>query len=190
MFEIKPTKNYGLTDKELFKVTGSIPVVSNSLANNGIKGYISKQATEKGNMVTFSDTTTDEAIFYQPIPFIGYSHIQGMQPKIYEEKWNFRTYSYLISAMRYAIKGKYNYGSKFNRERANKTTVLLPIKGTQPDFEFMENFIAELKAYLLATGLSDYILSDEERAVLELFRKNKTRQWLKFSTGDLFDILT
>ena len=49
------------------------------------------------------------------------------------------------------------------------------------DFEFMESFIAELEAeriaeleaYLLATGLTDYILTAEEKAVLQAFRDGK-----------------
>lgn len=33
--------------------------------------------------------------------------------------------------------------------------------------------IAELEAYLLATGLTDYILTAEEKAVLQAFRDGK-----------------
>ena len=57
----------------------------------------------------------------------------------------------------------------------------LPTQNGQIDFAFMEQFIAELEAeriveleaYLRVTGLSDYILTEEERAVLEAFRSGK-----------------
>ena len=53
--------------------------------------------------------------------------------------------------------------------------ILLPItKSGEPDFEFMENFVAELEArrvaelnnYLLVTGLKDYVLTAEEEIEL------------------------
>ena len=70
------------------------------------------------------------------------------------------------------------------------TTIHLPITTSgEIDFEFMESFIAELEAeriaeleaeriaeleaYLLATGLTDYILTAEEKAVLQAFRDGK-----------------
>jgi len=66
LFDIHPTKSYGLTNINLFHTKGKIPVVVNSSANNGIGGYVDLPPLEKGNMVTYSDTTTSEGIFYQP----------------------------------------------------------------------------------------------------------------------------
>ena len=85
MFEIHPTKNYGLTNSKLFETKGSVAVIVNSSANNGVGGYVDLTSTEKGNIVTFSDTTTSDSIFYQPNDFIGYSHVQGVYP--YDERW-------------------------------------------------------------------------------------------------------
>ena len=86
LFDIHPTKRYDLTNNDLFKKNGTTPVITNKSINNGIGGYTSLPATEKGNMITFSDTTTGDAIFYQPDDFIGYSHIQGLYPKKNKEK--------------------------------------------------------------------------------------------------------
>jgi hypothetical protein len=76
-----------------------------------------------------------------------------------------------------------------------KTKLQLPTKNNQPDFEFMENFIAEietqkmaqLQAYLEASGLEDYVLSDEEERVLDGFEKGEF-VWGGFKLGDLFEI--
>ena len=73
----------------------------------------------------------------------------------------------------------------------NKTKIQLPIKNSKIDFEFMESFIAELEAervaeleaYLLATGLKDYTLTIEEQQVLDDFENLK---WQTFNLERLF----
>ncbi len=60
------------------------------------------------------------------------------------------------------------------------------------DFAFMEEFVRELEesrlreleAYLLATGLNDYQLSEVDRSALRSF---KNICWQEFRVGDLFD---
>ena len=74
-------------------IDGNNPVIGNSSYNNGIIGYSIFDNTEQGNIITFSDTTSSEAIFYQKESFIGYCHIQGMYPRQKYNKWN--EYSYL-----------------------------------------------------------------------------------------------
>ncbi|QQX00064.1 restriction endonuclease subunit S [Helicobacter pylori] len=62
------------------------------------------------------------------------------------------------------------------------------------DFHFMEKFIAELEqcrlaeleAYLKATGLSNTTLSNDEQNALNLFKCDLT--WQSFKLGDLFEI--
>lgn len=44
-----------------------MPVVVNSILSNGIGGYVDLPPTEKGNMITYSDTTTPDAIFINQI---------------------------------------------------------------------------------------------------------------------------
>lgn len=70
--------------------------------------------------------------------------------------------------------------------------ILLPTKDDHIDFEFMENFIAELEArsiaeleaYLTVTGLKDYTLSEEEANALCGI---KTVQYKGYKIGQLFD---
>lgn len=173
LFAIRPTKNYGLSNQELFKSKGNIPVVSNTGVNNGITAYVDLAPTEKGNIITFSDTTTDEAIFYQPKDFIGYSHIQGMHKK-FDENIGKNQYLFIVTAFKNAVRGKYSYGSKFNRANAAKEKIQLPtiiVKGRpQIALDYMDQFIATLNAeriatlnaYLAATGLNDYTLTQKE----------------------------
>ena len=90
--------------------------------------------------------------------------------------------SAIISACRVSTSKQYDYGNKFNRDAMNNTKIQLPAKNGKIDFEFMENFTADLEAeriakletYLLASGLNDYILTEKEKEVLEAFRINET----------------
>ena len=96
LFDIHPTKAYKLTNSNLYAEDGNNPVVVNSSFNNGVGGYSRLENTENGNIVTFSDTTSADAIFYQKSPFIGYPHIQGMYPiGEYKSKWNEKSYLFL-----------------------------------------------------------------------------------------------
>ena len=180
LFEINPTKYYRLSNDEIISKNGTVPLISNSSTENGVMGFSNLEPNNKGNTITCSDTTIGaDTMFYQEKDFIGYSHIQNLVPKF--EPFNRAIASMIISACRVATSTLYDYGNKFNRDSMNKTKIHLPTQNGKIDFAFMENFIAELEAeriaeleaYLRVTGLSDYILTEEERAVLEAFRNGK-----------------
>ncbi|MDO4997043.1 MAG: restriction endonuclease subunit S [Neisseria sp.] len=176
LFHIQPTKNYGLTNRDLFTTKGNTPVVVNSSLDNGIGGWVDLKPTENGGIITFSDTTTSDSIFYQPKDFIGYSHVQGMYP-FDKECWTEKPLRYFVAVFRSATAGLFNYGNKFNRASAREIEVWLPYQNNQIAFDFMENFVYELQAsrlrelqtYLQVTGLSDYVLIDEEKMALAQF---------------------
>lgn len=145
LFEIRPTKAYKLTNSHLFDSNAKNPVVTNSSLNNGISGYSSLEPTEKGNQITYSDTTTSEGIFYQKRPFIGYSHVQGLYPLKYHEFWNEKTLLYIVTAFKKVACGRFNYGNKFNRKIASGMPIFLPTKQHgEIDFHFMHTFINAL----------------------------------------------
>ncbi len=156
LFEIRPTKAYNLTNSHLFDSNAKNPVVTNSSLNNGISGYSSLEPTEKGNQITYSDTTTSEGIFYQKRPFIGYSHVQGLYPLKYHEFWNEKTLLYIVVAFKKVACGRFNYGNKFNRKIASEMLILLP---TNPhgkiDFHFMRTLINALMKQTIQ-GVAQY----------------------------------
>ena len=83
-----------INKSKLFREKGISPVVVNSSTNNGIGGYVNFNTTEKGGVVTFSDTTTTDSIFYQPNDFIGYSHVQVMEQR--DNRWSEKAYYILF----------------------------------------------------------------------------------------------
>ena len=144
LFDIHPTKAYKLTNSSLFEENGVNPVVVNSSFNNGIGGYTNYPITENGNIITFSDTTTATAMFYQPKPFVGYSHIQGMYPiGKYKDNWNEKSLLFLLSVFRNtAINSNFDYVNKFTRESAKEMMIKLPAdKKGNPDFSYMEEYM-------------------------------------------------
>lgn len=201
LFDIHPTKSYGLTNDKLFSTDGSTPVVVNSSVNNGIGGYVDLAATENGNIITFSDTTTDNAIFYQPNDFIGYSHVQGVYP-LKKNIWSRKSLLYFLTCFKKSAKGRFDYATKFNRNIALEMTVHLPvIENNEIDYKYMEKRISELEeeriseltAYLTVSGLEDYKLTKEEQEAIDKFY-NKHIKTQKFKLGEgqyrLFDITT
>ncbi|WP_323680478.1 restriction endonuclease subunit S [Staphylococcus hominis] len=176
LFEIRPSKSYGLTNYTLFKEKGLSPVVVNSSINNGIGGYVNLNTTEKGNSITFSDTTTVDSIFYQPHDFIGYSHVQIMKEK--HSGWSKNSSLYFVTLMRKAAQGKFDYGTKFNRENAANLIIKLPILHEKLSFEYMEKYIyiieenklKQLEKYLTSTKIISFELTTEEQEALKKYK--------------------
>ncbi len=177
---------------------GKVPLVSNSSVDNGVMGFSSLKALNKGNTITCSDTTLGaETMYYQEQDFIGYSHIQHLVPKL--EYFNKKVATFIISACRTSTARRYNYGNKFNRDAMKETIILLPIINDQIDFEFIESFVEDLetlrveelktlraeklKAYLISTDLGDYSLSLEDQNALDEFKNIK---WKLFNLEKLF----
>lgn len=193
LFEINPTKYYRLKNEEILSQYGTVPLVSNSSADNGVMGFSNLKANNCGNTITCSDTTLGaDTMYYQKDDFIGYSHIQHFVPVF--KPFNRAIASMIIAATRAATSNiKYDYGNKFNRKAMNNTKIQIPTKNNQPDFDFMESFIAELEAeriaelsaYLTVSGLDDYVLTDKEQQALDEFEK---LEWREFNVVNIFNV--
>ncbi len=176
LFEIRPTKAYNLTNSHLFDSNAKNPVVTNSSLNNGISGYSSLEPTEKGNQITYSDTTTSEGIFYQKRPFIGYSHVQGLYPLKYHEFWNEKTLLYIVVAFKKVACGRFNYGNKFNRKIASGMLILLPTNQHGGiDFHFMQTLINALMKQTIQ-GVAQYSSAKKEAAKEAISQETPAQQ--------------
>ena len=189
LFDIHPTNAYKMSNADLYLTEGSTPVLSNSSANNGIGGYSGLEPTEKGGIITFSDTTTGgDTMFYQADDFIGYPHVQGMYPFI-ADKWDEKCSLYAISTIRKTAGNGWSYAVKFNRALVKELMIELPvIENPNPDHEYTvddidwqymydriteleRERITELDAYLQVTGLNDYELTEDDKKILSLSTK-------------------
>ena len=191
LFDINPTKSYRLSNEELLDTNGTTPVISNTSSENGVLGFSLLPANNKGNSITCSDTTLGgETMFYQESDFIGYSHIQHFIPKFHP--FNRAIAHVIISSCRKATESKYDYGNKFNRKAMRETKIQLPIKNSQIDFEFINDFVAELEAervaeleaYLTITGLKNYELTEDESLAIDNF---VNINWDNFCYSEIFN---
>lgn len=183
LFDIHPTKAYGMTNAQLMD-DGENPVVVNSSFNNGIGGYTTQPITEQGGIITFSDTTTADALFYQPSDFVGYPHVQGMYPiGEYAEKWTKLRCMFFVTAFkRAAVLHEFDYAYKFTREIAAQLEVTLPVDASgEPDWVYMDSYISQVmsdaEASLDALGQADSGVTAVD-----------VNEWQEFVIGDLFEI--
>ncbi len=187
------------------QIESSYPYVVRAATNNGIKGFIIDDPTfanEKNTLSFAQDTFT---VFYQKQPYF-----TGNKVKILKPKFAFKSPKilYFISAILQFILKPLTWGLGSTTESIAEFKFSLPLKPTANtqtlkdiDFHFMEKFIAELEqcrlaeleAYLKATGLSNTTLSSDEENALNLFNNSIGGNtpcgltWQSFKLGDLFE---
>lgn len=97
---------------------------------------------------------------------------------------------FLATCLRKAIKHKFGYDNKAGWEKVENEFVKLPVdENGNPDYNYMHDYISELEEeriseleyYLIACGLNDYKLTEEEQNLLSSSINTK-----KFKIGDLF----
>ncbi|AHZ27450.1 restriction endonuclease subunit S [Helicobacter pylori] len=189
------------------QIENSYPYVVRAATNNGIKGFIIDDPTfanEKNTLSFAQDTFT---VFYQKQPYF-----TGNKVKILKPKFAFKSPKILhfISAILQFILKPLTWGLGSTTESIAEFKFSLPLKPTantqtleDVDFDFMEKFIAELEqcrlaelqAYLKATGLENTTLSNEEENALNVFNNSMGGNapcgltWKSFRLGDLFEKL-
>ncbi|GAA8516299.1 hypothetical protein HpDR58_00640 [Helicobacter pylori] len=191
------------------QIENSYPYVVRAATNNGIKGFIIDDPTftnEKNTLSFAQDTFT---VFYQKQPYF-----TGNKVKVLKPKFAFKSPKILhfISAILQFILKPLTWGLGSTTESIAEFKFSLPLKPTANtqtlkdiDFTFMEKFIAELEqcrlaelqAYLKATGLENTTLSSDEENALNVFNGNNSGgggntpcglTWQHFKLGDLFEI--
>lgn len=180
LFCIHPTRAYKLINVKLLD-DGDTPVVVNSAYNNGIGGYSTQQATEKGNMITFSDTVDANTIFYQDRDYVGYPHVQGLYPiGEYVSYWNRYCLMFFLSIFRKSALAKgFDYGYKFRRDIAIDIKIKLPSTSDgSPDWKYMEEYMRKIEQRT-QTAISAFVASQNKP------RKIDTTYWKEFALADL-----
>lgn len=168
------------------RISGTLPFVTAGEKDEGISAFI-------GNDVTvFSENTITIDMFgsakYRNYKYGCDDHIAV----VHTEKLPKPVAIFITSAIhKKSYTGEFHYGRNFYAKDADTLNISLPTNNGKIDFDFMESFIAELEAeriadleaHLLATGLKDYTLTDEEKQVLDDFENIK---WGTFNLEKLF----
>ncbi len=146
LFDVQVSKSYKkCTESMLCDKNGTVPFISNISYNNGVRGHSILEALNEGNVITISDTTDDNSVFYQEKPFIGFAHVQVLKPLSTEFAWfNKEIGQYIVAAIRNSKKGMFDYAAKYNSSQIKRTIISLPVnKEGKPDCGMMEKIIAD-----------------------------------------------
>lgn len=183
---------------------GNINFLGAISSNNGIRERIETTTVWKPNCISVNYNGSVGCSFYQEEPFYASDDVNICYSK---ENWILnRKRALFFCAVFKNFSQKFSYTQKWNKERMEKSRVLLPTTpdGT-PDFSYMERYIGELEqarageleqerdselaAYLRAAGLENYDLTAAEQTALDDFKNNRLN-FKEFKIGELFDVST
>ncbi len=184
-------------------------VITAGLSNNGVLG----QSDIKAKVFESHTITVDMfgCAFYRSFPYkmVTHARVFSLKPKFEIN----REIGLFLSALFFGYPKKFGYENMCSWAKIKNDKVILPLKPTAKtqtlediDFDFMETFIAELEqcrlaelqAYLKATGLENTTLSNDEQNALNVFNNSGGGggntpcglTWQSFKLGDLFEIYT
>ncbi|MCT7498536.1 restriction endonuclease subunit S [Aliarcobacter cryaerophilus] len=173
-----------LSNSEL--VNGKIPRISAKSNNNGVIGYFNTEILSNArhfeNFISVNFFGTEGGIFYHPYKASIEMKVHTL--KIPNVELNLKTGKFIVTALKLALNG-FGYGNQLSSSKLKELelNIKLPVKNGKINFSFIEKFISELEAYLVATNLTDYTLNDKEKAVLNNFKDIK---WQIFNLEKLF----
>ena len=200
-FDISTTKSVD-KNKLDFVADGEYDFIGRTSVNWGIQGKLHKLSFEPNPKDSFSLVQVGETVaLWREKEWYASQNIFLLNPKIDDVKEN-KLYFQGVINKEMSRYGK-EYSSYPTMKSLEATKILLPvIESPDPDHEYtvddidwqyMRKYIAELEqrriaeldAYLIATGLDDYELTDEDKEILS----SSTIQIIKmFKVGELFDI--
>ncbi len=186
-------------------------VITAGLSNNGVLG----QSDIKAKVFESHTITIDMfgCAFYRSFPYkmVTHARVFSLKPKF---EINHKI-GLFLSTLFFGYPKKFGYENMCSWAKIKNDRVILPLKPTANaqtlddiDFHFMEKFIAELEqcrlaeldAYLKATGLENTTLSSDEENALNVFNDNNSGggggntscglTWQSFRLGDLFEVLS
>lgn len=172
---------------------GSYNMVNETSTNNGITKKAYSENVFDGNSITVS-VNYATTVFYQPEPYCASVNILILE----NENLDAESAMYIIAMLR-KNNEKYDYNNKISKNRLAETVLPFPvIENSNSDHEYTvddidwqymrdriteleRDRITELDAYLQATGLNDYELTEDDKKILSLSLQKehltKTELW-------------
>lgn len=156
--------------------------------NNGIRGYIIENDNYLNDAQTLSFAQDTFTVFYQKEKYYTGNKVKVLKP-IFAPVTE-KILRFIVACFQCSLQ-TLSWGTGSTVSSIEDIKVGMPTNNGEIDFDFMENFVAELEArrvaeleaYLLATGLKDYALTEEERNALDNY---KTLKWSTYNLEELF----
>ncbi len=167
-----------------------LPVLAAGVTNQGLSGYVPiVGATVLKNVITISANGACGSAYYQSNDFTVLQDAYALK-FIENITLNKNQNLFIVGSITKSISGKYGYNYKSGWEKVKNDKIKLPIRNGKIDFDFIDNFIAELEAervaeleaYLIASGLDNCKLTKEEEQSL---RDIQSFEWRDFSIVDI-----
>lgn len=194
LFEVVGTKSLDSNAIDFTKM--GINFIGRTFEDNGIQGKIEKRDFEPNEPFTITATVIGnyKYVKFQKEPYYCSQNINKLTPKKIIEKWNERIAYYFIASIQKFVSLYDGQQGGYKLEDIKNYSLQVPIKNGKINFSFMEKFIAELEAehlaeleaYLVATGLKNYTLTYKEQKVLEDFKKGKI-EFSEFTYESIFN---
>jgi hypothetical protein len=171
--------------KSADRVSGDLPFVTAGEADEGISAFI------KNDVTVFQKNTTTIDMFgsakYRNYNYGADDHVAVVHTEIIPK---FSSIFITSAIHKSSHTGKFDYSRNFYAKDADELNITLPTKNGKIDFDFIESFIAELEgeriaeleAYLSASGLKDTTLTDDEQQALADYEN------LKFEAFNVIDV--
>ena len=188
------TSQNGDTDIKKEDITGTgVPVITSGVDKDGVLGNTDVEARIiKANTITIDMFGN---AFFRPFEYKMVTHARVFSMELIEKEMNEAIGLFLVAQFHWLPKA-YNYSNMCSYAKIKNLTITLPTldeldenspyseEGFVPDFDYMQERIEELEQerieeleqerieeleqYLVATGLNDYELTDEDIETLSL----------------------
>ena len=194
------------------RIAGDIPLITAGFTNQGVAGFISNEEQK-----TFNGGLTIDMFgncFFRDYVFKADDNILVFDSEDISKEAKL----FIMTSINKATNGLYSYSNQYRMKAFDNTIIKLPVTSSgEIDWQYMQERIAELEQeriaeleqeriaelehYLVASGLNDYELTEEDKSILatELFNgddatelpsENSCRKEArKFRVGDLFEVL-
>ena len=185
------------------RIAGDIPLITAGFTNQGVAGFISNEEQK-----TFNGGLTIDMFgncFFRDYVFKADDNILVFDSEDISKEAKL----FIMTSINKATNGLYSYSNQYRMKAFDNTIIKLPVTSSgEIDWQYMQERIAELEQeriaelehYLVASGLNDYELTEEDKSILatELFNgddatelpsENSCRKEArKFKISDVFDL--
>lgn len=151
----------------------TIPARTATANNHGLSCYVPAElCTVLKNKISVS-ANGDFCAFWHDSDFTILQDAYALEGKNFELTEKIALF--LISIMMHSFSSKYNWNNKSGWEKLKNDVIKLPVKETGEIYweymqeritELEQERITELEQYLIATGLNDYKLTNEDKEIL------------------------
>ena len=186
IFHLKATASGIDGNKLISGESQTIPYISRSDSMNGVKSFVSSKQKQKykidsGNCITIGlDTQT---VFYQPHSFFTGQNIQVLRNKELSQELAL----FLVETIRKQMV-KFNWGGNgATLGRLARLKIMLPVdKNGEPDFDYMESTIYELKK-AKTIEYREFLKKELKSIRYVEIPKLDEKDWAGFHIVELFD---